>query len=178
MRGCWNRQTGTFEVRVSYGVGVQVPSLAPSKKGRPIGRPFLLGATKYIPCGICEIRFACEMLPRNVKCAAAREGICFISLSASAENFTMTEGYYFTFAVRRIFHFPFGQNRGSRFPKYLTRSNQYRNGVRFMLGRGLNRRITYAFLLLFIDLIIELCYSNYRTHPKWTAHACCREGIL
>ena len=29
MRGCWNRQTGTFEVRVSNGVGVQVPSLAP-----------------------------------------------------------------------------------------------------------------------------------------------------
>ena len=29
MRGCWNRQTGTFEVRVSNDVGVQVPSLAP-----------------------------------------------------------------------------------------------------------------------------------------------------
>ena len=30
MRGCWNRQTGTFEVRVSIDVGVQVPSLAPN----------------------------------------------------------------------------------------------------------------------------------------------------
>ena len=29
MRVCWNRQTGTFEGRVSYGVWVQVPSLAP-----------------------------------------------------------------------------------------------------------------------------------------------------
>ncbi len=28
-RGCWNRQTGTFEVRVSNDVGVQVPSPAP-----------------------------------------------------------------------------------------------------------------------------------------------------
>ncbi len=28
---CWNRQTGTFEGRVSYGVWVQVPSLAPKK---------------------------------------------------------------------------------------------------------------------------------------------------
>ena len=32
MRGCWNRQTGTFEVRVSNGVGVQVPSLAPKSR--------------------------------------------------------------------------------------------------------------------------------------------------
>ena len=31
MRVCWNRQTGTFEGRVSYGVWVQVPSLAPSR---------------------------------------------------------------------------------------------------------------------------------------------------
>ena len=30
------------------------------------------------------------------KCAAARERIYFISLSAQAENFTMTEGHYFT----------------------------------------------------------------------------------
>ena len=29
MRVCWNWQTGTFEGRVSYGVRVQVPSLAP-----------------------------------------------------------------------------------------------------------------------------------------------------
>ena len=28
-RECWNRQTGTFEGRVSQGVRVQVPSLAP-----------------------------------------------------------------------------------------------------------------------------------------------------
>ena len=34
MRGCWNRQTGTFEVRVSNGVGVQVPSLAPKIESR------------------------------------------------------------------------------------------------------------------------------------------------
>jgi len=31
MRECWNRQTGTFEVRVSNGVRVQVPSLAPKQ---------------------------------------------------------------------------------------------------------------------------------------------------
>ena len=37
-----------------------------------------------------------EILLRNVKCAAARERIYFISLSAQAENFTMTEGHYFT----------------------------------------------------------------------------------
>lgn len=30
MRVCWNWQTGTFEGRVSYGVRVQVPSLAPT----------------------------------------------------------------------------------------------------------------------------------------------------
>ena len=29
MRVCWNRQTGTFEGRVSTDVWVQVPSLAP-----------------------------------------------------------------------------------------------------------------------------------------------------
>ncbi len=29
MRVCWNRQTGTFEGRVSIDVRVQVPSLAP-----------------------------------------------------------------------------------------------------------------------------------------------------
>ena len=31
MRVCWNRQTGTFEGRVSIDVWVQVPSLAPEK---------------------------------------------------------------------------------------------------------------------------------------------------
>ena len=31
MRVCWNRQTGTFEGRVSFDVRVQVPSLAPQK---------------------------------------------------------------------------------------------------------------------------------------------------
>ncbi len=30
MRVCWNRQTGTFEGRVSTDVWVQVPSLAPN----------------------------------------------------------------------------------------------------------------------------------------------------
>ena len=34
MRVCWNRQTGTFEGRVSYGVRVQVPSLAPISHGK------------------------------------------------------------------------------------------------------------------------------------------------
>ena len=42
-----------------------------------------------------------EILLRNVKCAAAREGIYFISLDASASNFTMTEGHYFTFATNQ-----------------------------------------------------------------------------
>ncbi len=32
LRVCWNRQTGTFEGRVSYGVWVQVPSPAPVLK--------------------------------------------------------------------------------------------------------------------------------------------------
>lgn len=31
MRACWNWQTGTFEGRMSYGVRVQVPLLAPNK---------------------------------------------------------------------------------------------------------------------------------------------------
>ena len=31
LRVCWNRQTGTFEGRVSQDVWVQVPSLAPFK---------------------------------------------------------------------------------------------------------------------------------------------------
>ena len=46
MRGCWNRQTGTFEVRVSYGVGVQVPSLAPEgshKIDAPTETPDFIG---------------------------------------------------------------------------------------------------------------------------------------
>ncbi len=38
MRVCWNRQTGTFEGRVSYGVWVQVPSLAPRRRGLCIVR--------------------------------------------------------------------------------------------------------------------------------------------
>ena len=33
MRACWNRQTGTFEGRVSYDVWVQVPLLAPNIAG-------------------------------------------------------------------------------------------------------------------------------------------------
>ncbi len=37
LRECWNRQTGTFEGRVSYGVRVQVPSLAPKIGKRPLG---------------------------------------------------------------------------------------------------------------------------------------------
>ena len=37
-----------------------------------------------------------EILLRNVKCAAARERIYFISLDATASNFTMTAGHYFT----------------------------------------------------------------------------------
>ncbi len=36
MRVCWNRQTGTFEGRVSKDVWVQVPLLAPSSL--PFGR--------------------------------------------------------------------------------------------------------------------------------------------
>ncbi len=32
MRACWNWQTGTFEGRMSYGVRVQVPLLAPKQK--------------------------------------------------------------------------------------------------------------------------------------------------
>ena len=32
MRVCWNRQTGTFEGRVSKDVWVQVPLLAPQMK--------------------------------------------------------------------------------------------------------------------------------------------------
>ena len=43
MRGCWNRQTGTFEVRVSNDVWVQVPFLAPKHSNPnllPIGETF------------------------------------------------------------------------------------------------------------------------------------------
>ena len=54
------------------------------------------------PFGICEIRFACEIWLRHVKCAAAR-GIYFISLDVSASNFTMTTGHYFTFGNAEYF---------------------------------------------------------------------------
>ena len=37
-----------------------------------------------------------EILLCNVKCATARERIYFISLDATASNFTMTAGHYFT----------------------------------------------------------------------------------
>ena len=40
MRGCWNRQTGTFEVRVSNDVWVQVPFLAPIKGHSQMAVPF------------------------------------------------------------------------------------------------------------------------------------------
>ena len=40
MRVCWNRQTGTFEGRVSKDVWVQVPLLAPSSL--PFGRELFL----------------------------------------------------------------------------------------------------------------------------------------
>jgi len=38
LRVCWNRQTGTFEGRVSYGVWVQVPSPAPTLKSCFFGK--------------------------------------------------------------------------------------------------------------------------------------------
>ncbi len=41
MRVCWNRQTGTFEGRVSRDVWVQVPLLAP-KTYRENDRSFVL----------------------------------------------------------------------------------------------------------------------------------------
>ena len=55
MRGCWNRQTGTFEVRVSNGVGVQVPSLAPSKKTRHIVAGLFTWLGRY---GLAPLVFA------------------------------------------------------------------------------------------------------------------------
>ena len=42
MRECWNRQTGTFEGRVSHGVRVQVPSLAPFLKVNHLTRMIFL----------------------------------------------------------------------------------------------------------------------------------------
>ena len=41
MRVCWNRQTGTFEGRVSTDVWVQVPLLAPRSRFRKLNRDFL-----------------------------------------------------------------------------------------------------------------------------------------
>ena len=46
-RGCWNRQTGTFEVRVSNDVWVQVPFLAPEKAGFKRGLSFSFCADRY-----------------------------------------------------------------------------------------------------------------------------------
>ena len=43
MRACWNWQTGTLEGRMSYGVWVQVPLLAPNQYNPnlfPIGGGF------------------------------------------------------------------------------------------------------------------------------------------
>ena len=37
LRMCWNRQTGTFEGRVSNDVWVQVPLSAPSKRVDRVG---------------------------------------------------------------------------------------------------------------------------------------------
>ena len=45
MRACWNRQTGTFEGRVSTDVWVQVPLLAPNT--------FLFKNQIYI-AGLCK----------------------------------------------------------------------------------------------------------------------------
>ena len=42
MRVCWNRQTGTFEGRVSKDVWVQVPLLAPMKETSEKEVSFLL----------------------------------------------------------------------------------------------------------------------------------------
>ena len=43
------------------------------------------------PCGICEMPFGCEIWLRHVKYAAARDGICFISLDAAASNLTRSQ---------------------------------------------------------------------------------------
>ena len=45
-------------------------------------------ATKKIPCEICEIRFACEILLHNVKCAAARWEFILFHIRLKAEYFT------------------------------------------------------------------------------------------
>ncbi len=51
MRMCWNRQTGTFEGRVSNDVWVQVPLSAPEKK-QPLSNGQRLFLFNYIrPCG-------------------------------------------------------------------------------------------------------------------------------
>ena len=52
MRVCWNRQTGTFEGRVSTDVWVQVPLLAP-KTYRENGRSFFVGAHSVRLCQCC-----------------------------------------------------------------------------------------------------------------------------
>ena len=46
MRACWNRQTGTFEGRVSTDVWVQVPLLAPNF--------FNLVAVNFNIAGLCK----------------------------------------------------------------------------------------------------------------------------
>ncbi|MBS7228799.1 MAG: hypothetical protein KIG49_04430, partial [Eubacteriales bacterium] len=47
------------------------------------------------PCGICEIRFACEIWLRHVKCLRALVDLFHFTFR-EAENFTMAEGHCFT----------------------------------------------------------------------------------
>ena len=72
MRGCWNRQTGTFEVRVSNGVGVQVPSLAPKIQGRRMPTLYFLCSVGGLnpPKRLCRFTgFACSNYDKYL-CAA------------------------------------------------------------------------------------------------------------
>ena len=64
----------------------------------------MLFSTKSIPDGTCEIRFACEMLLRNVKCAAARWDLFHFTLLRQQKYFTMTQAGISHTSKASIFH--------------------------------------------------------------------------
>ena len=67
MRVCWNRQTGTFEGRVSYGVRVQVPSLAPRRSKLYIACSDSFSKVRAHSC-------RCSSSPNRTRCTGLRFG--------------------------------------------------------------------------------------------------------
>ena len=74
-------QLGAHYIRI-VGVEGSNPFRSTRKKTSFVHGTYEVFFNEINPFGICEIRYACEIWLRHVKCAAAREGIYFISLDA------------------------------------------------------------------------------------------------